>query len=104
MSICGGGAQSDSSKLSDWLQVIGLFAVVASLIFVGLQMKQTDAIALSEIYQERAVASREHNLINSSNPNFLSGSVIYLSSRAGAYVHGAVIPVDGGTSVNHQNS
>jgi hypothetical protein len=82
MSICGGGAQLDSAKLSDWLQVIGLFAVVASLIFVGLQMKQTDAIALSEIYQERAVASREHNLINSSNPNFLSGSAkLYLGKQ-----------------------
>jgi hypothetical protein len=51
MSIFGGGAQLDSAKLSDWLQVIGLFAVVASLIFVGLQMRQTEAIALSEIYQ-----------------------------------------------------
>ncbi len=56
MSICGGGVQLDSAKLSDWLQVVGLFAVVASLIVVGLQMKQTDAIALSAIYQERAIA------------------------------------------------
>ena len=63
----------DSAKINDWLQVLGLFAVVASLIFVGLQMKQTDAIAVSAIYQERAVASREANLINSSNPYFLSG-------------------------------
>jgi len=63
--------------------VIGLFAVVASLIFVGLQMKQTDAIALSEIYQERAVASREHNLINASNPYFLSGSAkLYVGKQS----------------------
>jgi len=73
----------DSAKLSDWLQVIGLFAVVASLIFVGLQMKQTDAIALSEIYQERAIAAREHNLINASNPYFLSGSAkLYVGKQS----------------------
>ena len=73
----------DSAKLNDWLHVIGLFAVVASLIFVGLQMKQTDAIALSEIYQERAIAAREHNLINASNPYFLSGSAkLYVGKQS----------------------
>jgi len=34
----------DSAKLNDWLQVIAIFALVASLIFVGLQMKQTQEI------------------------------------------------------------
>jgi len=37
-------------------------------------------------------------------PEDIAGLAIYLSSRAGAYVHGAVIPVDGGTVVNHQHS
>jgi hypothetical protein len=30
----------DSAKLNDWMQVIGIFALVASLVFVGLQMKR----------------------------------------------------------------
>ena len=64
----------DSAKLNDWMQVVGIFAVVASLIFVGLQMKQTHAIALSEIYQERAISSRESSVALASNPYFLSGS------------------------------
>ncbi|MFT4520166.1 MAG: NAD(P)-dependent dehydrogenase (short-subunit alcohol dehydrogenase family) [Halioglobus sp.] len=34
----------------------------------------------------------------------MAGIVIYLSSRAGAYTNGAVIPVDGGTSINHQHA
>ena len=34
----------------------------------------------------------------------MAGIAIYLSSRAGAYTHGAVIPVDGGTSVNWQHA
>ena len=44
----------DSAKLNDWLQVIGLFGVVASLIFVGLQMKQEHEIALSNGIQSGA--------------------------------------------------
>jgi hypothetical protein len=45
----------DSEKLSSWLQVLGMLGIVASLIFVGLQIKQTDAIASLET-QENAVA------------------------------------------------
>lgn len=33
----------------------------------------------------------------------MAGVAVYLCSRAGAYTHGAVIPVDGGTSINHQH-
>jgi hypothetical protein len=40
----------DAAKISDWLQVIGMFGVIASLVFVGLQMKQTQEIALSNTY------------------------------------------------------
>jgi NAD(P)-dependent dehydrogenase (short-subunit alcohol dehydrogenase family) len=32
-------------------------------------------------------------------PADIAGTVIYLASRAGAYVNGAVIPVDGGLSL-----
>ncbi len=38
----------DSAKLNDWLQVIAIFALVASLIFVGLQVKQTQQIGQGE--------------------------------------------------------
>jgi hypothetical protein len=47
----------DSAKLNDWMQVVGIFALVASLIFVGLQMKQTQKIALAGQYQARAQAT-----------------------------------------------
>jgi NAD(P)-dependent dehydrogenase (short-subunit alcohol dehydrogenase family) len=33
----------------------------------------------------------------------MAGIAIYLCSRAGAYTDGAIIPVDGGTSINHQH-
>lgn len=36
-------------------------------------------------------------------PSDIAGSVIYLCSLAGAYTHGVILPVDGGTLVNHQH-
>lgn len=36
-------------------------------------------------------------------PQEMAGIAIYLASRAGAYTNGAVIPVDGGTAINHQH-
>jgi hypothetical protein len=52
----------DSAKLNDWMQVIGIFAVVASLIFVALQMKQSQEIAIADQYQDRADAALEFYL------------------------------------------
>ncbi|MEJ2129345.1 MAG: hypothetical protein P8X81_10935 [Woeseiaceae bacterium] len=43
----------NSEKLHDWLQIIGMAAVVASLIFVGLQLKQSQEIAVADQYQAR---------------------------------------------------
>jgi len=63
----------DSAKLNDWLQVIGIFAVVASLIFVGLQMKQSQEIALSAAYSARADTSIALSIEANTNPLNVSG-------------------------------
>jgi NAD(P)-dependent dehydrogenase (short-subunit alcohol dehydrogenase family) len=34
----------------------------------------------------------------------MAGIAVYLCGRSGGYTHGAVIPVDGGTSINHQHA
>lgn len=44
----------DASRFQDWLQIAGLFGVIASLIFVGLEMRQNREIAIADIYQQRA--------------------------------------------------
>ena len=36
-------------------------------------------------------------------PEEMAGVAVYLASRAGAYTSGAIIPVDGGTAINHQH-
>ena len=61
----------DSAKLNDWMQVIGIFALVASLVFVGLQMRQAQDIALSDTYQTRAIASSEFMSSFGGNPTLI---------------------------------
>lgn len=62
----------NSTRLKDWLEVIGIFAVFASLIFVGLQMRQTHKISLSQAYQSRTSAAAEWNSALAANPAALS--------------------------------
>ena len=50
----------DSSKLNEWVQVIGIFAVVASLVFVGIQVQQTEDIAISEAQLATGERTREY--------------------------------------------
>jgi len=42
-----------------FVETIGVVSIVASLIFVGLQMRQTHEIALATLYQMRSDAARE---------------------------------------------
>ena len=44
----------NTAKLNDWMQVFGIFAVVASLIFVGLQMRQDRTIAFVDAMSSRS--------------------------------------------------
>ena len=62
----------DTAKLNDWMQVVGIFALVASLVFVGLQVKQAREIALSDAYQSRAAAVIEMVTANAANEKGLA--------------------------------
>ena len=42
------------SRLHHWLQIAGLAGVIASLIFVGFEIKQSRDIAIAQTYQDRA--------------------------------------------------
>ncbi len=65
----------DSAKLSDWMQVIGIFALVASLVFVGLQMQQDRDIARVMIYQSRAATLAEIYIAAASSPEAMAAVV-----------------------------
>jgi len=64
----------NATKLNDWMQVVGIFAVVASLIFVGLEMRQAREISMSQAYQARGAAVVEWDTAFAANPAALSAS------------------------------
>ena len=74
---------ADLSKINEWLQVVGIFGVLASLIFVGLQMKQAHEIALSNTYQSRSDATVDAMMAVTGSFNSSFGA---LSGRQHNYV------------------
>jgi len=62
----------NTAKLNDWLQVVGLFGVIGSLIFVGLQMKQDREIAMSAATQARTETTIGNISSTSANPFYLA--------------------------------
>lgn len=76
----------DSAKLNDWLQIIGLFGVMASLLFVGIQLRQDHQIALANTYQARAATSIEAFHMRAANPAALSAELRALGKDPNAPV------------------
>jgi len=70
----------DTAKLNDWMQVIGIFALVASLLFVGLQMQQSQEIAEAQTQQARTDATITMITSTAENPYFVSAAA---KARAG---------------------
>lgn len=67
-----GGTRMDTKQLNDWVQIVGIFAVVASLIFVGLQLKQSQEIALSQASQARTAMALDAIISSAENSHFIS--------------------------------
>ncbi len=60
---------------------------------------------MTEFVFDKHLADIEENspLKRIGKPEEMAAVAIYLCSKGGAYTNGAVIPVDGGTSINHQH-
>jgi hypothetical protein len=56
----------------DIAELIGIGAIVASLIFVGMEMRQAQRIAIAAQYHERAALAVEWFYERSDNPSFLA--------------------------------
>lgn len=52
-----------TQNLHDWLQIVGIAAVVASLVFVGLQLKQADEVAYAELSEVSAARGVEQSAL-----------------------------------------
>ena len=60
-------------SLDTWIQLIGIISIVASLTFVGLEMRQSQRIALVSQIQERSyAASAETNAFTEANLDWFS--------------------------------
>ena len=58
----------DSTKLNDWVQGVGIFALVASLIFVGIEVRQNSVATRSATNAAVKDSFREFNLVLASSP------------------------------------
>lgn len=65
----------ESAKLNDWLQVTGLFGVIASLVFVGFQLRQDHRIALANTYQARTASLVDTFHARAANSDALSAEL-----------------------------
>ena len=61
-----------STKLNEWIQIAGIFLLVASLLFVGFQIQQEHEIARSTASQSRAESTAQHLRDLSANPYLMS--------------------------------
>lgn len=60
------------AKWKDIAELVGLVAIVASLVFVGLQLRQSQEIALSQTHSERSGAVIGQIMSVAENPYYLS--------------------------------
>jgi hypothetical protein len=74
----------DSAKINDWLQVVGLFGVIGSLMFVGLQMKQDREIALSAASQARTDTTIQNIMDSAANPYYMAAADKVQAGNAGS--------------------
>lgn len=65
----------------DIAELVGIAAIVASLIFVGLQMQQTREIAVSEAYQLRANAEADGIMAAAGIPEYVTGTAKLYAGR-----------------------
>ena len=61
-----------SKKTREWIEIVGIFSVFVSLLFVGFQLKQAQDIALSDAYHARAELSISLRTAPFQSPTLLS--------------------------------
>ena len=71
-----------SKSWKDTAELIGITAIVASLIFVGLQMRQSQEIAIADQYQDRADAALEWYLARIQNDTAMAITANRISDNA----------------------
>ena len=47
-------------SLDTWIQLLGMVGLLGGLVFVGLEMRQSQRIALADTEQQRAIAQQQN--------------------------------------------
>ena len=82
----------NKAKLRDWLEIVGIFAVVVSLVFVGLQMRQTQQIAIAEMGWNNMIAEIESRSAIYDHPDIWSkGNAGETLDRSEAVIYSTLI-------------
>jgi hypothetical protein len=55
------GERVNQEQIKNLVEIVGISAIVASLIFVGLELRQSQQIAIASQYQERSNTGIEYN-------------------------------------------
>ena len=85
-----------NSKRKDIAELIGITAIVASLIFVGLELRQSQQIALVDSFGNEGIARNEHlNSINENTDIWLRGNAGDELNTAEAQVYRNLIQIEG---------
>jgi hypothetical protein len=73
----------DSRKINDWLQVIGVFGIMLSLVFVGVEIRQSREIAIADVFQQKSALAIQvqqglisPELFSATMTKMLSGEVL----------------------------
>ena len=84
-----------NSKRRDIAELVGIAAIVASLIFVGLELRQSQQIALVDSFGNEMIASNEHlNSINENTGIWLRGNAGDELTTAEAQVYRNLIEIE----------
>ena len=72
-------------KTNNWkdiAELVGIAAIVASLVFVGLQMRQSQGIAIANQYQNRADTALEWYLARAESPQLFAATTSRIADNA----------------------
>ena len=75
-------------------EIIGVLAIVASLIFVGLQIKQSHEIAMASTYQARSQASQNLKVAALESPELISAMTKILGGKLDEITQSEFVTLD----------
>jgi hypothetical protein len=81
----------DTAKIRDWLEIVGIFGVIASLLFVGMEMRQSHQIAMASTNGQRTATAVQLTSTMGTDPVFRSAFAKALSGEEDSWTEDEAI-------------